>query len=115
MIKIWHNSRCKKSRESLNYLKEQNCDIEVVEYLKELPSKDDLKQVISELGISASELLRTTEQEYKELNLKEENDEDKIIEAMLNNPKLIQRPIVVKDGKAVIGRPIQNVKTFLRN
>ena len=113
-IKIWHNSRCSKSRNALQLLEEKNLDFEVKEYLKQIPSKEELKSVLSQLGISAKELLRSGEDIYKQLNLKSETNEDKIIEAMIENPKLIERPIIIKDGKAVIARPIENLEELLK-
>ena len=112
-IKIWHNARCSKSRNAVKLLEDKNLDFEVVEYLKVVPSKDELKLVLSQLNISAKELLRTGEAVYKELGLKDVSDEEKLIDAMLKNPKLIERPIIVKNGKAVIARPIENLEELL--
>ena len=112
-IKIWHNSRCSKSRNAVKLLEDKNLDFEVVEYLKVAPSKNELKLVLSQLNISAKELLRTGEAVYKELGLKDVSDEEKLIDAMLKNPKLIERPIIVKNGKAVIARPIENLEELL--
>lgn len=113
-IKIWHNSRCSKSRNALQLLEEKNLDFEVKEYLKETPTKEELKSVLSQLGITAKELLRTGEDIYKELGLKNETNEDKIIDSMIDNPKLIERPIIIKNGKAVIARPIENLEELLK-
>ncbi|CAI8199133.1 MAG: arsenate reductase (glutaredoxin) [Sulfurovum sp.] len=112
-IKIWHNTRCSKSRNAFKLLEDKNLDFEVVEYLKVVPSKDELKLVLSQLNISAKELLRTGEAVYKELGLKDVSDEEKLIDMMLENPKLIERPIIVKNGKAVIARPIENLEELL--
>ncbi len=112
-VKIWHNPRCSKSRAAAALLEEKGVDAEVVKYLDNPPTKEELKEMLKMLGISARELMRTKEDIYKELDLKNENDEDKLIEAMVSNPKLIERPIVVKDGKAVIGRPIENIVELL--
>ncbi len=108
-VTIWHNPRCSKSRNAAALLEEKGIEAEVVKYLDTPPSKEELKAVLKMLGISARELMRTKEAIYKELNLKEETDEDKLIEAMVENPKLIERPVVIKDGKAAIGRPIENI------
>ena len=108
-VTIWHNPRCSKSRNAVALLEEQGIEAEVVKYLDTPPSKEALVEMLKMLGITARELMRTKEDIYKELNLKEENDEDKLIEAMVANPKLIERPIVIKDGKAAIGRPIENI------
>jgi arsenate reductase len=108
-VTIWHNPRCSKSRNAVALLEEQGIEAEVVKYLDTPPSKEALVEMLKMLGIGARELMRTKEDIYKELKLKDETDEDKLIEAMVANPKLIERPIVIKDGKAAIGRPIENI------
>jgi len=113
-IKIYHNPRCSKSRNTLALLEEQGVDAEVVKYLETAPNKEELKALLKMLGMTARELMRTKEEVYKELGLKDVADEEALIEAMVANPKLIERPIVVKDGKAVIGRPIENVVELLK-
>ncbi|PHS33305.1 MAG: arsenate reductase (glutaredoxin) [Sulfurovum sp.] len=112
-VTIWHNPRCSKSRNAVTLLEEQGIDAEVVKYLDTPPSKEELVEMLRMLGITARELMRTKEAIYKELGLKEVNDEDALIEAMVENPKLIERPIVIKDGKAAIGRPIENIIELL--
>jgi len=113
-VKIWHNPRCSKSRNAVTLLEEQGVEAEVVKYLDTPPSKDEIVEVLKMLGISARELMRTKEEVYKELGLKDVTDEETLIEAMVANPKLIERPIVVKDGKAAIGRPIENIIELLK-
>ncbi|GGD37914.1 arsenate reductase [Malaciobacter pacificus] len=113
-IQIWHNPRCSKSRNALNLLEEKGIEPKVVKYLEETPSKEEIINVLKMLGISAKELLRKGEDEYKSLNLKDETNEDKVIEAMVNHPKLIERPVIIKDGKAVIARPIENLEELLK-
>ena len=112
-VTIWHNPRCGKSRDAAKLLEEKGIDADVVKYLETPPSKKELKAVLKMLGISARELMRTKEDIYKELNLKEESDEEKLIDAMVENPKLIERPVVIKDGKAAIGRPLENIVDIL--
>jgi len=112
-IKIYHNPRCSKSRNAVALLEEKGVDAEVVKYLDTPPSKEELVEILKMLGISARELMRTKEDIYKELGLKDVSDEDVLIEAMVTNPKLIERPIVIKDGKAAIGRPIENIIEIL--
>ena len=112
-VTIWHNPRCGKSRDAVKLLEEKGIDADVVKYLETPPSKKELKAVLKMLGISARELMRTKEDIYKELNLKEESDEKKLIDAMVENPKLIERPVVIKDGKAAIGRPLENIVDIL--
>ena len=108
-IKIWHNPRCSKSRDSFKLLEEKGIDAEVVKYLEDVPTKEELTELLKMLDMSARELMRTKEAVYKELNLKDETSEDALIEAMVANPKLIERPIVIRGNKAVIGRPIEKV------
>ncbi|MGB5919593.1 arsenate reductase (glutaredoxin) [Arcobacter sp.] len=108
-ITIWHNPRCSKSRDALNFLQEKKIALGVIKYLDAKLTKEDMKEVLQMLGMSARELMRTKEDIYKELNLKDENDEEKLIEAMINNPKLIERPIIIKDGSAVIARPLEKI------
>jgi arsenate reductase len=106
---IWHNPRCSKSRQTLALLEENGVEAEVVKYLDATPDADGIKAVLKLLGISARELMRTKEDIYKALDLKNEADEEKLIQAMAENPKLIERPIVIKGNKAVLGRPPEKV------
>ena len=112
-VKIYHNPRCSKSRNAMELLKEQGVEAEVVKYLETPPSKDEIVEILKMLGISARELMRTKEDIYKDLGLKDVSDEDALIDAMVANPKLIERPVVIKDGKAAIGRPIENIILLL--
>ncbi|WP_294953866.1 arsenate reductase (glutaredoxin) [Sulfurovum sp.] len=112
-ITIWHNPRCSKSRNAAALLEEKGIEAEVVKYLDTPPTKEEIKSVLEMLGISARELMRTKESVYKELGLKEVEDEEKLIEAMAEHPKLIERPIVIKGSKAAIGRPIEKIVELL--
>lgn len=110
MIALYHNPRCAKSREALALLRERGIEPEVVLYLETPPTAKQLKDVLKKLCISARQLLRTGEDAYKTLNLSDEKlSEAALIKAMVENPKLIERPIAIKDDKAVIGRPPENV------
>lgn len=114
MIQIWHNPRCGKSREAMKIVDANSAEVETVLYLQTEPSVDEIKDVLKKLGYaSAREMMRTKEAIYKELNLKEENDETKLIEAMATNPKLIERPIIIKGDKAIIARPPSLASEFL--
>ena len=113
-VTIWHNQRCSKSRNAIALLEEQGIEAEVVKYLDTPPTKAEIVDVLKMLGVSARELMRTKEDIYKELGLKDVNDEDTLINAMVENPKLIERPIVIKDGKAAIGRPIENIIEIIK-
>ena len=107
---IYHNPRCSKSRQTLALLQENGVEPTVVEYLKETPDAATLKAVIEKLGITPRELLRTKEAEYKEHGLNDKKvGDDAIIQAMIESPKLIERPIVVKGDEARIGRPPEQV------
>ncbi|MDK2776092.1 MAG: arsenate reductase (glutaredoxin) [Pseudomonadota bacterium] len=113
-IQIYHNPRCSKSRQTLALLNEQGIEPEVIEYLKETPSAAELKAVLKKLGIPARELLRTKEAEYKEAGLDNPQlSEEQIIAAMLQYPKLIERPIVINGNQARIGRPPEQVLEIL--
>ena len=113
-VTIWHNPRCSKSRASMSLLEEQAVEAEVVKYLEDVPTKEELQNMLTMLGMtSARELMRTKEAVYKELNLADEISEEALIRAMVENPKLIERPIVINGNKAVIGRPIENVVELL--
>lgn len=112
-IIVYHNSRCSKSRCALEFLQEKNQKFEVIEYLKDVPTKAQLKSLITQLGIKPVELIRTSEEEFK-THFKGKNlSDDEWIDAMLKFPKLIERPIVVKDGKAVIARPTERINELL--
>jgi arsenate reductase (glutaredoxin) len=111
MLTIYHNPRCSKSRQTLSLIEENNQDVTVIEYLKTPLSKDDIHQLLQALSVSPIEMMRTKEAEFKEQNLKTADDET-LINAMVNTPKLIERPIVVKNDKAIIGRPPENVLTL---
>ena len=113
-IQIWHNPKCSKSRAAMQLLEDKNIDANVVKYLETTPSKEQLIDILKKLNIKASQLLRTGEDIYKELNLKDEIDEEKIIEAMVQNPILIERPIIIKGDCAVIARPIENLEDLLK-
>lgn len=112
-VTIYHNPRCSKSRQTLTLLQENGVEPTVVEYLKTPPNAAELQSLLSKLGMSADELLRKKETLYKELGLAGVNDDEALIAAMINNPKLIERPIVVKGDKAAIGRPPESVLGIL--
>ncbi len=113
-VQLWHNPRCSKSREALSILEENGVEKEVIKYLDANPTKEELKKVLKLLGFkSVREWMRTKEDIYKELNLKEENDEEKLLDAMVAHPKLIERPVIIKGDKAIIGRPTSIIKEFI--
>ncbi len=114
-IKLWHNPRCSKSRGAKELLEQRGVEIEVIKYLDEELTTKEIEDLLEMLGIKPRELMRTKEDIYKELNLKDELDDTKLIEAMVAHPKLIERPICIKDGVATIGRPIENIIKLLEN
>ncbi len=113
MLTIYHNPRCSKSREGVQFLEENNIDFQVVKYLNEPLSENELKEIIGKLGIKPIELVRTKEEIWKN-NYKDKSlTDDEIIKAMHENPRLIERPIVVNGNKAVIARPFSLIKNIL--
>lgn len=109
---IFHNPRCSKSREALNLLQEHGEDVEVIEYLKQAPSVKQLTDLVKLLGIKPIQLVRTKEEAFKPYKGKPLTDKE-VIELLANEPVLIERPIVIKGKKAVIGRPPQLVIDIL--
>ncbi|MBD3635160.1 MAG: arsenate reductase (glutaredoxin) [Methylophaga sp.] len=109
-IQILHNPRCSKSRQTLALLEEKGIEPEVIKYLDTPPSATELKAILQKLGISARDLLRKGEDDYKALNLKDPSlSEDALIDAMVKHPKLIERPIVINNNQARLGRPPESV------
>lgn len=105
MIKIYHNNRCSKSRCGLKLLEDSGKKFEIVKYLEQIPTAEELKTIITQLGIKPIDLIRKNEAVWKsEFKAKDLSDDD-LINAMIENPKLIERPIVINGNKAVIGRP----------
>lgn len=113
MIKIYHNPRCRKSREGLEILEKSGKDFEIVKYLEAIPTKEELASIIGYLGITPEKLIRKNEIIWKENYRGKPLSDDEILDAMILNPKLIERPIVVNDNRAVIGRPPEAIKEIL--
>lgn len=113
-VKIYHNPRCSKSRQTLQLLQDKGFDIEVIEYLKNPPTPDELDEILTLLRIEPRELMRKNEAEYKETGMDDPSlDRKTLIAGMVRTPKLIERPIVVANGKAAIGRPPEQVLDIL--
>ena len=107
---IFHNPRCSKSRQTLQILKDNECDTEIILYLETAIDQSVIKSAIKKISLSPRELLRKGEQEFKDNDLKNKNLSDQeILEFMVKHPKLIERPIVIKGEKAILGRPPENV------
>ncbi|MCO6480623.1 MAG: arsenate reductase (glutaredoxin) [Phaeodactylibacter sp.] len=112
-MKIYHNPRCRKSRETLAILEDNGQKPEIVLYLEDTPSREELKEVLRMLDMKASELVRKGEKAYKENFKGKALTEEEWLDALIQYPKLIERPIVVKGNKAIIGRPPENVLELL--
>lgn len=111
-MKIYHNPRCRKSRETLQIIQDKGKEVEIIEYLKETPSESELKELLKKLDKKPAEIIRKTESDFKE-NFKGKNlTDEEWISAMVKYPKLIERPIVVDGEKAVLGRPPENVNAL---
>ena len=113
MLTVYHNPRCRKSRETLALIEEAKAPVTIVEYLKEVPTADELAGLLDKLGLEAKDILRKGEAIFKEQFKGKEHSNVEWIQIMVDNPKLIERPIVVKGDQAVIGRPPENVKSLL--
>jgi len=113
-MKIYHNSRCRKSREALEILRTKNIEFEIIEYLKDNLTKNQLKNLIKKLGIKPINLVRKNEQIWKENFKNKKLTSDEIIQILSDNPKLIERPIVELNDKAIIGRPPENIINLLQ-
>lgn len=109
MIKIYHNNRCSKSRLGLEILKNSGKEFEIINYLEAIPTKNELREIITLLRIKPMELVRKNESVWKEKFKNKSFTDDEIIDIMVKNPKLIERPIVINGKKAVIGRPTENI------
>ncbi|MBA3900937.1 MAG: arsenate reductase (glutaredoxin) [Bacteroidetes bacterium] len=110
---IFHNPRCTKSRETLKLLREKGVEPVVVEYLKNIPTKKKLEMILMKLHIKPVDLVRKTEALYKEKYKKLTMSDEEWIQVMLENPVLIERPIVIRGNKAIIGRPPEQVLTLI--
>jgi arsenate reductase len=113
MIKIYHNNRCSKSRQGVQVLEESGKEFQIVKYLEDVPSEKELTEIINLLGITPIQLVRKTEKIWKEEFKGKELSDKEIIKTMIENPKLIERPIVINNNKAVIGRPIENILSII--
>lgn len=114
-IQIWHNPRCSKSRAAMTLLEENGVEAEVVKYLDEDLDEAMIKELLLKLDIDAIDLMRTKEDKFKELMLDKVGDEGVLIRAMSRFPKLIERPIIIRGDKAVIGRPAEKIMEFLNS
>ena len=113
MIKIYHNPRCSKSRQGVELLENSGKQFEIVKYLENIPSKEELISIIEKLQIKPLELVRKNEAIWKENYKGKTLSDSEIVDAMIQNPKLIERPIVLNNTKAAIGRPLENIQNII--
>ncbi|KAF2517101.1 arsenate reductase (glutaredoxin) [Flavobacterium foetidum] len=113
MIQIYHNPRCGKSRNCVAFIENTNQEFEIIPYLTQNPSFDELKTLLQQLDLKPLQLIRTKEKIWTESYKDKSLTDDEIVQAMVDNPILIERPIVVKNGKAIIGRDLEAVASFL--
>ena len=111
-VTIFHNPRCSKSRQALSLLQDAGADVTVRLYLEDIPNEADLRELLAKLGLSAVDIMRKGEEDYK-THFKDVGDEAILISLICQYPKVIERPIIIKDNKAVIGRPPEAALTLL--
>jgi len=113
MIKIYHNKRCRKSREVLQYLKDNSIDLKIIEYLKNPLNAAEWKDLFSQIGKLPREMIRTQEALWKSDYKGRPIDDVKLLEIFSKHPKLVKRPIVLKDQKGVLAKPLEVLEAFL--
>ena len=113
-VRIYHNPNCSKSRQALSYLRDKSDHVEVIEYLKNPLKFSELEELLDLLGGKPREIMRQNEQAYREAGLSDSSlSKKQLIEAIVDYPIILQRPIVVKDNKAIVARPVENLKDFI--
>ena len=113
-VKIYHNPKCSKSRSALELIQQKQLTVEIIEYLKFPPHSKELGDIIKKLGVTAREIIRKNEEPYKRLRLSNPKlNESELLEAISINPILLERPIVILNGKAALGRPLENIEKIL--
>ena len=113
-VRVLHNPRCSKSRKTMEILGDQGVDVEIIDYLKQPPSIEELSDILNLLNMQPRELMRKHEQPYKDLNLENESlSRDALLKAMVETPILIERPIVINGNRAQIGRPPEKILDLL--
>ena len=112
-INIYHNNRWRKSRETLQLLRDNGHEPNIIDYLNDPPNVKELNNICKTLGKTPKDIIRKGEQEYKALNINKIDGDDDLLKAMVRHPKLIERPIVIRGDKGIIGRPPENVLKFI--
>ena len=113
MYTIYHNPRCRKSREALQYLEDQSATLKIVNYLNESLKKAELKAILNQIGLQPREIVRKNEADWKAVPNRNEFTEDQILEVLVEFPKTIERPIVTSNNKGVLARPLENLISFM--
>ena len=113
-MEFYHNPRCRKSRETLQLVHSKGLQPEIVEYLDQVPTEKQLRLILNKLGLAAEELVRKNEALYKQKFKGKEFTEDEWVRILSDNPRLIERPILITEDKAALGRPPENVLTILK-
>ena len=114
MIRVYHNNRCSKSRGACDMLKASGIEVEIIEYLKTPPTKNEIRDILAKLGMKASEIVRRGEEIYKNNFACKEYTDAEWIKILSENPILIERPIIVNGDKAVIGRPLEKINEIIK-
>jgi arsenate reductase len=115
-VTIYHNPRCSKSRQAVELLKKQNLELDIVEYLKTIPTQDTILKIIKSLDTPIEEIIRQNEEDFKNLKLEiKDLSKSELATIIANNIKILQRPIVIMNDKAIIARPIENLTRLLQN
>jgi len=114
LLKIYHNPRCRKSREALQLIEEEQLEHEVIRYLETPLDKEELKEILNKINLQPSAILRKNEADWKALPNRKTMSEEEILDALITYPKLIERPIVIDQNKGVLARPIDNLINFLK-
>ena len=113
-VKIYHNPKCSKSRSALELIQQKQLTVEIIEYLQFPPHAKELADIIKKLGVTAREIIRVNEEPYERLGLSNPKlNESELLEAISLNPILLERPIVILNGKAALGRPLENIEKIL--
>ncbi len=115
MIKIYHNPRCKKSRDGVAYLENAQVDFEIIKYLETPPTTEEIQELLEKLNYTPIQLVRKNEAVWKENYKGKEWTDNEIVQALAKFPKLIERPIVIKKNKAVVARPTEAIENILKN
>lgn len=113
MIRIYHNPRCRKSRAGLEYLQDKTGEFETIDYIKMGISPEEIREILAKMNTSASNLVRTQEDYYKKMLKGKDIQDEEWISILSENPRLIQRPIIVTEHKAVLGQPPENIDKLL--